>query len=601
MDPAIRSAANVLPVRINGNDRYIIFNTGNETAMRMVGALKNADAVQIPPFMRPIAKFTNYLSSINTQFNPVFGAWNFMRDSVGGVVNLVSTPLAQSKAKVAADTLPALKTIYSELRARRNGETTTGEWADLYKQFEKSGGKLEFADRLRNSEGKVDILAKELRDLNPSNVRKATKSVMGWLSDYNDSMENAVRLATFKNALELRNKAFPNGMSPDKAAQLANNITVNFNQKGQLTPYFSSVFSFFNAAVQSTDRLAQTLNSPAGRKIVAGGLALGTAQAMALAAAGFDDEDIPAYEKEKNFILPTGDGTYLKIPMPPGLNIIPNFSRNLTEYALAQAGLQRSNAGAGKKAMDIASSMLSAFNPLGGGPLALELTPTALRPIVSEYANEDAFGRPISRKDQPGRPTPGYLRSRDNASFINKNLAEFMNLASGGTEYQKGALSPTGDDLDYMMGQYFGGVSREAMKAVETAKSATTGEEQPLYRVPIVGKLIGDTESQQAIANRFYQNAERMAGYKAEIEGRAKNPGTGDPAEVVRENPEAAMYKAADNVHNQILKLNKMKQQLQKQAELRGEEPDVDRLKNIEETKTRIMKQFNDAVRSRQE
>ena len=587
MDSSIRSAANVLPVRINGEDRYIIFNTGDPVAMRMVGALKNADSATIPPFMRWIAKGTHFLSSVNTQYNPVFGAWNFMRDTQAGLVNLASTPLRNDIKRVTAGTFPALKTIYSELRARRNGESTEGEWADAYRNFEKAGGKLEFGTRIMDSEGKANLFASQLKDLNPSNVRKATKSMMEWLSDYNDSMENAVRLSTYKTAVD-------KGISSSKAAALANNITVNFNQKGQLTPYFASIFSFFNAGVQGTARLAETLNSPLGRKVVAGGLAIGAGQALALAAAGFDDNDIPDYVKEKNLIIPVGNGKYVIAPLPPGLNIIPNASRNITDYVLAKSGVIHSNDSAAGKAMKIGSSLMGSFNPLGTGPLAQQITPTLLRPVVAVEMNEDAFGRPISRKDQPGNPTPGYQRTRDNASALSKYMSEFLNYASGGTQFQKGSISPTGDDLDYLTGQYLGGVSREAMKAAETAKSLYTGEAQPNYRLPIVGKLYGDIESPQDIANRYYQNAERMAGYKAEIKGRTETKGAGNPRDVIRENPEAALYQTADNVHSQIVKLNKTIKEIQ------DKNGSLDKIQQLQENKTRIMKKFNDAVLSRQ-
>jgi len=587
MDSSIRSAANVLPVRINGEDRYIIFNTGDPVAMRMVGALKNADAAIIPPFMRWIAKGTHFLSSVNTQYNPVFGAWNFMRDTQAGLVNLASTPLRNDIKRVTAGTFPALKAIYGELRARRQGGTTTGDWADAYRDFEKAGGKLEFGTRIMDSEGKANLFASQLKDLNPSNVRKATKSMMEWLSDYNDSMENAVRLSTYKTAVD-------KGLSSSKAAALANNVTVNFNQKGQLTPYFASIFSFFNAGVQGTARLAETLNSPLGRKIVAGGLAIGAGQALALAAAGFDDNDIPDYVKEKNLIIPVGNGKYVIAPLPPGLNIIPNASRNITDYVLAKAGVIHSNDSAAGKAMKIGSSLMGSFDPLGTGPLAQQITPTLFRPLVAVGMNEDAFGRPISRKDQLGNPTPGYQRTRDNASALSKYMSEFLNYASGGTQFQKGSISPTGDDLDYLTGQYLGGVTREAMKAAETAKSLYTGEAQPNYRLPIVGKLYGDIESPQDIANKYYQNADRMAGYKAEIKGRTETKGAGNPRDVIRENPEAALYQTADNVHSQIVKLNKTIKEIQ------DKNGSLDKIRQLQENKTRIMKKFNDAVLSRQ-
>jgi hypothetical protein len=47
IDALLRKADNVLPVRINGRERYVFFNTNNERAVRMVTALKNLDADQL--------------------------------------------------------------------------------------------------------------------------------------------------------------------------------------------------------------------------------------------------------------------------------------------------------------------------------------------------------------------------------------------------------------------------------------------------------------------------------------------------------------------------------------------------------------------------
>jgi hypothetical protein len=51
---------------------------------------------------------------------------------------------------------------------------------------------------------------------------------VGLLSDYNTTMENAIRLSAYKAGLD-------KGMSKEQAASLAKNLTVNFNKKGQIS------------------------------------------------------------------------------------------------------------------------------------------------------------------------------------------------------------------------------------------------------------------------------------------------------------------------------------------------------------------------------
>jgi hypothetical protein len=78
--------------------------------------------------------------------------------------------------------------------------------------------------------------------------------------------------------------------------------------------------------------MLETLRGPAGKTIIGGGLLIGSAQAMLLAAFGFDEDEPPDFVKERNIVIPTGGGKYITVPMPLGYNVIPNTSRILTEW-----------------------------------------------------------------------------------------------------------------------------------------------------------------------------------------------------------------------------------------------------------------------------
>ena len=581
VNPVLRNSDNVLPVRVNGKDRYVFFNPNDEQAMRMVGALKNLDTKGFNSFFNMIGKGTRWLASVNTQYNPVFGVWNFVRDVQGAALNVTSTELAGHEKAIMKDTLPALKGIYQDIRSQSKGEGPADtEWAKLWEDFQQAGGPTGYKDQFSKARREATIIEREMKNLNHGNAMKVAKSVAQWLSDYNDSMENAVRLSAYKVALD-------EGMSRDKAAILAKNITVNFNRKGSLSQDVGVLYAFFNASVQGSARLVETLKGPAGRKIVAGGLLIGTMQAIALAMAGFDDDDPPEFVKARNLIIPTGDGTYVMIPMPLGYNIIPTVGRIFTEMVIS----------GGKKAptkiFDLMSAFADAFNPIGGSGLQL-IAPTVLDPFVALKTNKDAFGRPIFREDRETAPTPGYMRSRESASTFSKYLSEFLNyVSSGGMKYTKGAVSPTADEIDYLAGQVTGGVGREVMKAGQTIGNLFTGEETAPYKRPIISKLVGDTEAPSNIANKFYQNIIDMANHESEVKGRRKNHE--DVTGYLQDNPEARLWQRANNVENQINKLNKEKRDLAKK------EDQEDRIKRIDEKKTKLMKDFNDQVRAAQE
>jgi hypothetical protein len=233
--------------------------------------------------------------------------------------------------------------------------------------------------------------------------------------------------------------------------------------------------------------------------------------------------------------------------------------------------------------------MADAFNPLGTGSFAQMLSPTAADPFVSVSMNKDSFGRPIYKEDRSTSPTPGYSRSREGASTLSKYLAEFINYSSGGTAYQKGYFSPTADEIDYLVGQLTGGAGREVQKASETAKGLISGEEVPAHRKPITGKIFGNINSPQAISAKFYRNVTDMANLENEIKGRGENQE--DVESFMQERPESLLFEMANDIENQISDMNADIKQLRKLYP-----DDKQTIKDIEESKTQIMKDFNDRV-----
>ena len=585
VNPAMRNSDNVFPVRINGEDRFVFFNTSNPRALRMVEAMKNLDAEQLGLALGTVGQVTRWIASVNTQYNPVFGAWNFTRDAGGAAFNLSTTPIAGKQKEVMKGVFPALFGIYGQLREKPSA--AQNQWSRLFEQYQQAGGQTGFKEQFSKGLDKASIVERELKKLDRGNARKAAAAIFDWLSDYNDAMENAVRLAAFKVALD-------QNLSEDKAASIAKNLTVNFNRKGAASPILQALYAFVNASVQGTVRVGQTLTGPAGKKIMAGGVILGVVQALALALAGFDDDEPPDFLKDKNLILPTSGGSYLIVPMPLGYNVFPGLGRLTTEYVLGQMGLITGAKSAGSKIASAFSLILDSFNPLGSGSLLQVLAPTVVDPIAAIATNRDAFGRPISKEDRATNPTPGYTRSRENASAFSQGLAMFLNWASSpaGTSYTKGSISPTADQIDYLIGQYTGGVGREIMKTGEYISSKFTGEEVQPYRVPVVGKLYGETESPGAISAKFYQNVTKMAEHENEIKNLIKNRES--TAEYKADHPDWRFYNRANYLENQITAIN-----AQKKA-LRERNAPEERIKKLDERKTALMKKFNDQIKAAQ-
>jgi hypothetical protein len=578
INPLERYKDNVFPVRVNGKDRYIFFNTNDPRAKRMVESMKNLDTEQLGSLLGFFGKFTRWFSAVNTQYNPVFGGINFLRDSGGAQFNLSTTKIAGKQGEVNAAIFPAMKAIWSTLKAERNGQPIPDtKMAKLWEEFKIAGGQTLYRDSLVRKAEEKQLIENELNKLKRGVIRKSFSGAVQLLSDFNDTIENAVRLAAYKVAVD-------NKLSKEQAASIAKNLTVNFDRKGQIGSRVNALYAFFNASMQGSARLVETLRGPQGRKIVAGGILLGVAQSIALAMAGFDEDEPPEFLKERNLVIPLGGKKYFLIPMPLGLHFIPTVGRVTTDFVL------NGGKNPGKHVTNILGTALDAFNPLGGAGLSLQtLTPTVFDPLAALEANKDAFGRPIYRADRATNPTPGYSRSRESASTINKYIAEFLNYASGGTKYQKGAVSPTADALDYLVGQFTGGVGREVMKVDTAVKSAVTGEELPAYRIPIAGRFYGDADSKAADSQRFYDNVTKISSLENEIKGRRKN--REDVAGFMRDNPQSRLWQQANNAENQISELNRRKKDFQERGLPR------DKILAIDNQKQAIMKRFNDRVK----
>ncbi len=600
INPAIRSNPMVVAARVDGVEKYVFFNANDERSQRMASALKNLDADQLGYITANfIAPATRWFASVNTQYNPIFGAINFIRDSKGAMFNLSTTAIAGQQKAVAGGVFPAMKGIYQATRAERKGRPApAGSYAQLWEEFQEVGGQTGYRDQFVNSEDRAKALQRMLDPASWANsplgrvftaggtlkvpmevARKTAAPLFDWLADYNQTMENAVRLSAYKVALD-------RGLSKEEAASVAKNLTVNFNRKGQMATQAGAWYAFFNAAIQGSARLIETLRGPAGKKIIAGGLMIGTAQAFLLAAAGFDDDEPPDFIKERNLIIPLGTGgKYLTLPMPLGFNVIPNTSRVMTEWALS--GFKNTP----KRIGQITGAFLETFNPIGNSGWSVQtLAPTIVDPLVALAENRDFTGKPIAKKDRSElSPTPGYTRTKDTASWFSKQFSYFLNLATGGTDYKPGLFSPTPDQIDYLIGQVTGGVGREAMKIEQSITGAVKGEEVAPYKIPIAGRFYGDTQATANISGKFYENLTMLNKHEAEIKGRKKDrESLGDYYE---QYPEARLYEKANSIESDIKSLNK------RLKELKDKKASDESIKIVKTQITSKMKRLNDMVK----
>ncbi len=586
VDPLYKQRPNVLMLRVAGKDTAIVFNEHNPQAARLAQAMKNLDVDDLHYLIPFVGRGTRWLASVNTQYNPIFGIINFMRDVQTGALNLTTTRIAGKQKEVLNNTLSILR----EVLKNKGRLPTSGPWAALRDEFENVGGTTGYRDLFLSPEDRTKALLNELKALDRGQISKAAHAIADWLSDYNEAMENSVRLAAYKVGID-------SGMSKQRAAVMAKNLTVNFNRKGRQTRELGALYAFFNAALQGTTRMYETLSGPAGKKIMAGGVMLGAMNAligMAMMGGGDGEDDnwdkIPEFVKERSIIIPLGGEDYLTIPMPLGFNFLPNIGRIAVE-SIAADGDEL-----GKRMANLAGVIADAFNPMGSSSSVSQmLAPTVLDPVVALMENKDWTGRPIYKEDfSTLDPTPGFKRTKSTATPWSKGMAQALNAITGGTEYTPGAWSPTPDQIDYIIGQITGGIGRELGKVADVADAIVEGEEIAPRKIPLAGRLYGNTRGQAGQSDKFYENLRKSNELENEIKGRLKDGLS--PAEFVDENPNAAKIAGYGNVAEKTVR----KLQEQRRAIIAQGLP-KSALKAKNEQITQVMRQFNTRVKELQE
>jgi hypothetical protein len=592
-NPLYKSLPGALVVRVNGADRVLMFNQDNERAMRLAQSLKNEDTLtRMDIGASAIGKATRWLAAVNTQYNPAFGLANVTRDTWGGLVNLGSTPLRGMGLKVLANVPRAMQGI---TRALATDERSQHEWSRLWQQFQDDGGRTGWREMWARADDRAAAIEHELKKLERIGGKLAPATVgakvLALLDHFNLVLENAVRLAAYKEALD-------EGLSRPAAAKLGRELTVDFNRKGRSTRELSPLYAFFNASVQGTARIIETIKGPTGKSVVAGGLALGVLQALMLLAADYDEDDIPDFIKARSLIIPLpkkqdGKKRFISVPYPLGLHILPNTGRVLTELSLS------GGKNLGKKVASGLDEIVSAFNPLGGGSIftlhgaLTTVLPTVADPVADLATNTNFAGTPIEREGFGGERDnrPGFQRAREQTqrtltgqSYI--EISRILNRWTGGTNYEAGAVSPTPEKIRYLTEVVGGGVVRELEKAIDTGHAMATGEPVKPQGIPVFGRFYGEVEADRVERSRYGANARAIDQAQAAFAA-ARKAGDADEAARIAARPEFAAGRAQDQVQRRLQELNRL-------AVRTVDDPQT--MKEIDQARAEAMRVLNEAL-----
>jgi hypothetical protein len=593
VDTGFKRQPNVFATRVDGTDKYIVFNPDEKMAADIASILKNDDLPTLNgaagAFIENMGSITRIWSQLRTQYMPEFGPVNFARDMWGVMLNLSSTPLDGEQFKVMGRSVKYAKKLIRVIRATDSGEPIpqgSEEVADLFDRFEKAGGRTAiresfFKDFDRNPEELEKELQQAIKQLQAGKT-SAPQSVINWVTAWNDALENATRLSAFKAGLD-------NGMTDAQAAEVAKSITVNFNQRGQWTREINALYGFANASIASTDRNMKTMLGKSGKKILIGGIGLGVIQGLLLAAAGYDEDDVPEWVKDHAFIIPLGlfsdSEKYIAIPMPYFYNMFPAFGRRMVEAARGQLTFGQFLGGTAKVA-------INSVNPIAYGAGFIEfVSPSVFDMFVQYWQNEDGLGRRIYNDDfNDLNPTTGMSRARGDTTVMYSmysKVAEVINAVSGGDEYERGTFSPTPEEVKFFVEQALPPL-QFLYRSAGTLEKGLAGDTVEANEVAFLRRFYGETSGKTAEGGKFYENVKEINELKTTI--KAREEAGADTSEIYEENPKASLVDYVGSNYRIVSDLRRERREL-----ILGDAPRSEVTAKDEEI-TAAMKNFNDLV-----
>lgn len=492
-DPLYQLAPNVVMYKEGGKHHFIEFNEKNKRAMEVARGMKNMDAAQRGLFSKIIGWPARFMSQLLTRYYPEFWMTNFIRDMGGAQFNLFGTDMKGGRREMIANVPKAMRGLRDLYRGEGNSE-----WARYAKEMDAAGGTTGYMDMYETSDKRMNNLKSEVAKLQQGKAdpRRLARETLKVIDDYNSIVENSVRLAAFQAARK-------QGLSTEKAARVAKNITVNFNRKGNLSSALNDWFMFFNASAQGTAvTLKAAATSPKARAIVGGMAAIGFLLDMVNRELIEDYDQIEDFKKAHNAFIPTGGKNYIQIPYPLGMNAIFNVGRLTSEALSGQSH---------KEPIEYAASMglamLDAFNPLGSvGSIGQLVAPSAFRPVVQAVENKSFTGAPVYKSGDRGprgdAPEPAHRRHFQNTPEMWIAASRGLNALTGGDFVEQGAINVSPDALRHIFTSMTGGPGRSFDRTVDYF----TTDEPSISRLPFAGRLIGKVD-ERAKEQAYYKES----------------------------------------------------------------------------------------------
>ena len=551
---------NVLTFKEGGETKYLVLNgtLGEAVAGAVTGRTLSRPPAWISWLMRGYA-------ATATSLSPAFAARNITADNFDIHNNLIAkygwVKGEKMYAKIVKEQFLMTKQLGSyikngDFKLDKDGKVT--DFQKLVEAYEDAGG-LIGGMATEGYEATVKKIQADFRS-GRNKVRSIGKSVADYWMMMQKMSELAPRLAVFKTAME-------SGMSAKDAAMLSRDLTVDFNKKGEKTPWFNTLWMFSNSALGANLTQMKGLVGKTGAKLAGGLVMYGFAEGMLEALMNGDDDerekeglasgkDINEYTRQNSLYIRRGDKVF-RVNIHMGPFAYAKYFGNV--MARAFSGMippEKAAKELGLTAAEIAASFTGLGN-VSGDALVQTAVPTVIQPFAQMATNKDYAGRAVYRtKFTESKPDSAHGR-KSTPEFYHQ-IASFLNELTGGNEARKGAIDIAPETIKMLTETVGKNFARDIMEIAETGYKLLSGNAKDLdvRNVPFAGDFARTHEGND---NRFYENYNRYRDDKYELKKNSKLKGD-DRRAYLKEHP--WLYSAGkpgvtriDNIVKRIEKL----------------------------------------------
>jgi len=490
-------AENSVKYFVNGKVRYITFpqivdQWGKLRKHPVVTAFENEDLPSWfdSAFIKTYMAIFNLRRMLLTQMNPWFALRNVPRDNQARFLHMTifkevgmwDTIMQEVKHVGPLGVLGGLAFKNKAIQA-------------AMLRYEKAGGKMTWANA-----GKIGQDIDDMQTLidsyyqGPVGGKRSAKygnidaaamatKVLDLTGNFNDSMENSTRLSVFM-AVErvLLKKGYTQEQATTYAANVAKNITVNFEQKGKAMKYLGMWKMFLNVAIQGVDLSWRSLRSGRAALPIA---AIAMASALNRALLYYDSEDdeeeneemmLQIYNgvDERSILVATPGKTPFRIPKGYGITRIPiTIGENVVD-------MMHGYKTPGYAMMSLIGSLGQTLIPVVGELESKKtlLFPSLAEPIGAAWLNEAWYGKDIQpmfgmsvletdpdgdeTKRRPWRTSEIHKKFTAPWALGFAEALEKVTRAGG----EQGVVDWSPDKIEYIYKQYTAGAVKESIDAI---------------------------------------------------------------------------------------------------------------------------------------